>query len=264
MDSSKHMEHKNVIIVGYPKSGTTWASSLVAELLDCPLRGDWGFDHITADFKEGQSRKSDYKCYKSHHTYLTIQAAASLPIHQIIYIIRDPRDIVISGVHYFNFLPRRLSFLRKSKWETLGKLARRLSAKFVSQNSKKQQMIDAVLYGNASVNEWLETNWSQHYKSYHNAGVTIIRYEDLLEHTEATCLSICKALGKEITQLHLGKSIQNQSFEHKKKQVVTEQHHYLNKLIRTGKSGNWKTEFSDEIVALFKKELSQSQEYYQF
>ena len=258
------MEHKNIVIVGYPKSGTTWASSLVAELIECPLVGDWGFDHITADFKEGQNRITDYKCYKSHHTYDTIAEASSQPIHKIIYIIRDARDIVISGAHYFNFLPKPFSFLRDVQWGSLGKLARNLSSRFVSQNGKKQQMIDAVLYGNASVNQWLESKWSDHYKSYHTAEVTIIRYEDLLKDTEASCRAICKALNIEISQEHLTQSIHNQSFAHKKKQVVAQEHQYLNKLIRTGKSGNWKTEFSAEVVALFKKELSESQEYYQF
>lgn len=262
--SCRLMKHKNIVIVGYPKSGTTWASSLVAELLACPLNGDWGFDHINADFKEGQNRKSNYQCYKSHHTYDTIVAASSLPIDKIIYIIRDPRDIVISGAHYFNFLPNSLSFLRDLKWGSIGKLARRISTKFVSQKDKKKQMINAVLYGNTSVNQWLEGKWSQHYKSYHTAGVTIIRYEDLLEHTESSCRAICSALDIEISPSHLSNSIQKQSFAHKKKQAQSQKHLYLDKLLRTGKSGNWKTAFSPKELALFKKELSDSQDYYQF
>jgi len=264
IESCEFMAKKNIVIVGYPKSGTTWASSLIAELIGCPLIGDWGFDHITADFKEGNSRKSDYSCYKSHHTLETITAASSLSIHRIIYIIRDPRDIVISGEHYFNFLPRPLSFLRNANKGVLGKLARQLSAKLVTQNNKRKQMTAAVLYGNHAVNQWLESKWSDHYKSYHNAAVTIVKYEDLLEDTEAACLSICKALNIEISQTHLSSSIHNQSFEHKKKQVATQQHKYLNKLIRTGKSGNWKTVFAPKLVALFKKELADSQEYYTF
>ena len=38
------MSKKNIIIVGYPKSGTSWLSRLVAELIQCEFLGDWGYD----------------------------------------------------------------------------------------------------------------------------------------------------------------------------------------------------------------------------
>ncbi len=105
---------KNIIIVGYPKSGTTWLSRLVAELVSCPLQGDWGFEDLNAPYKEGQNRTSEFQVFKSHHTFQEIKSASNLDIHKIIYIIRDPRDVVISGVHYFNFLPKLLAEKQKS------------------------------------------------------------------------------------------------------------------------------------------------------
>ena len=35
---------KNIIVVGYPKSGCTWATRLVAELVGCPVGGFWQSD----------------------------------------------------------------------------------------------------------------------------------------------------------------------------------------------------------------------------
>ena len=36
------MENETVYVVGYPKSGCTWLTRLVAELLGCPVSGFLG------------------------------------------------------------------------------------------------------------------------------------------------------------------------------------------------------------------------------
>ena len=35
---------KNIIVAGYPKSGCTWATRLLAELVGCPVAGFWNSD----------------------------------------------------------------------------------------------------------------------------------------------------------------------------------------------------------------------------
>ncbi|HMB99984.1 MAG TPA: sulfotransferase domain-containing protein, partial [Flavobacteriaceae bacterium] len=92
---------KNIVIVGYPKSGTTWIARLVAELVECPLEGAWGFESVTTAYEEGRKRTSDFICYKSHHTFNEIYSVKK-GIYKIIYVVRDPRDIVISSLYYFN------------------------------------------------------------------------------------------------------------------------------------------------------------------
>ncbi|HLC16083.1 MAG TPA: hypothetical protein VJL89_07640 [Thermodesulfovibrionia bacterium] len=54
------MSHKTIFVVGYPKSGCTsfslWLTSLVAELLECPVKGFWEEQKDNEIAIEGQER----------------------------------------------------------------------------------------------------------------------------------------------------------------------------------------------------------------
>jgi hypothetical protein len=130
---------KNILIVGYPKSGTTWLSRLVANLVDCPFKGNWGFSNINDGFTEGKNRISNFNCYKSHHLYDNINLVENKSIYKIIYVIRDPRDVVISGMYFFKFSNQ--------------------FNKFITKKRKKKKMINAILSGDKKVNEWLKNSW---------------------------------------------------------------------------------------------------------
>jgi hypothetical protein len=53
----------DVIIVGYPKSGNTWVTRLVAELIGCPVVGFLDYDDQPEIAREGLNRRSDYQCF---------------------------------------------------------------------------------------------------------------------------------------------------------------------------------------------------------
>ena len=94
---------KKIIIAGYPKSGNTWLTRLVANLVDCPVAGFWGSDHDEIA-SEGASRMSEFECYKAHQTYEDlIQCSDWSGDCSVIYIIRDPRDVALSGANFFRF-----------------------------------------------------------------------------------------------------------------------------------------------------------------
>lgn len=109
-----------VIIVGYPKSGNTWFTRLVANAIDCPVAGFWNAPSHNELAIEGGQRKSVHRVYKSHHTAKTF---SGLPAkYRLIYLTRDPRDVAVSGASYFNlnlFKEKNHRLSHYDKYETM-------------------------------------------------------------------------------------------------------------------------------------------------
>ena len=95
---------KRILVVGYPKSGNTWLTKLVAALVDCPSKGYLEQDERIEISQEGLNRNSNYECWKSHHMLHELQETISCN-DKIIYIVRDPRDLAISATHYLKSPP---------------------------------------------------------------------------------------------------------------------------------------------------------------
>ena len=249
-------QKKNIIIVGYPKSGTNWLSRLVADLLQCDFLGDWGFETKNASSIKTENNVSEFQIYKSHHIFNDIEKASNKKVYKIIYIIRDPRDVVISGAYFFNFHSSLSSIFRKLR---IHPILRNLSFE-----KKKKEMIQAVLYGNKKITPWLEFPWDLHYKNYLKKEVLFIKYEDLLNNPENELKNILKYLNLEVNTLQITESIKNQSFEKRQKEVHQQDHKNLIKLIRKGSSGYWKNELTEEQKKIFKLKLENTNKLYNF
>ena len=167
---------KKIIVVGYPKSGCTWATRLVAELVGCLVAGFWQSDKKEIAV-EGEHRVSDFFCYKSHHQLGELGLRPDDPDVWLIYVLRDPRDIAISAANYFQFdrFPRLAALFRSVRRGE--KLYRHtLYPLLVSQNYRLDRMTEALLHGSAEVHNWCRVSWREHWRP-RQAGVSIIRYE---------------------------------------------------------------------------------------
>ncbi len=245
----------NIIVVGYPKSGCTWATRLVAELVGCPVAGFWGSEKKEIAV-EGEDRISDFRCYKSHHQLGELGVSPNDTGNSIIYVLRDPRDLAISAANYFQFdrysrlagFFRRLHRGEKFYRHTLYPL-------LVRENYRLEQMTDALLQGSAVVHNWVRISWRQHWLPFLEAGVPLIRYEDLLATPEEQSRRILQHLGLERSAAEIAVAVENQSFDRKKETLLQSGETGRAKFLRVGRSGQWREKLPARLQRRFADEL---------
>jgi hypothetical protein len=246
---------KKIVVVGYPKSGCTWATRLVAELVGCPVAGFWQSDKKEIAV-EGEHRVSDFRCYKSHHQLAELGIQPNDPDAWLIYVLRDPRDIAISAANYFQFdrFPGLAALFRSVRRGE--KLYRHtLYPLLVSQNYRLERMTEALLHGSAEVHNWCRVSWREHWRPYEQAGVPIIRYEDLLATPEEQSRRILGHLEIERSAGTIAAAVESQSFERKKEALRRSGESGRAKFLRVGKSGQWREKLPAHLQARFTEEL---------
>ncbi|MEZ4722591.1 MAG: sulfotransferase domain-containing protein [Flavobacteriales bacterium] len=251
----------NVVIAGYPKSGTHWVSWLVAEML-----GAHKVMHLPIELGESIgpgtiSEKSEplANCFKTHLTCDQIEDCFDKnQTVKILHVVRDPRDIVVSGAYYFSF--------KKSWIERIvnNKLFRSMQSNgnfksFIEPSTssyKKTRMLNAVVNGDPNVSEWLGVSWKEYTNSFINSDVLQVRYEDLMQTPQETCKIICDFLSINVSDDQIRNAITNQSFEQK-----TQRNWGGYNIIRNAQVGSWKGELNkpslDKIQLSMKNEMHQ-------
>ena len=152
---------KDIYLVSYPRSGNTWMRVMLAEL----LYGESGqslaeLGYYMPDSKKLQSIKntvkSNFHIIKTHDPFMLLRPSEKF--RKVIYLIRDPRDVVIS-------------------WH-------RFSAVSYYKNDLNQFVIEWV------TGRIYPSSWSEHVSSWTGPGyerlnndICVIKYEDLLEDT---------------------------------------------------------------------------------
>lgn len=116
-----------ILVVGYPKSGTTWLSRLLGDVLDSPVGAIHPPSTPKAIATEGQGRQGEHYIGQGHpvpvpggnvlspkHTELAYEHLTS---EKIVLVLRDPRDICVSGAHHWDRpLLEYIHCLGQGKW----------------------------------------------------------------------------------------------------------------------------------------------------
>jgi hypothetical protein len=237
---------KNIVIVGYPKSGNTWITRLVAELIQCSVEGFWhsGHEEIAS---EGEDRVSEFACYKSHHQLHELEALPDQP-WKIIYVIRDPRDIVFSGIPYFY-----RGYLKTSKPKILSSpLIARIYFHLAGRREMKRKMIKTVLEGDARTHRWCKVSWAEHVTPYlARASVLKMTYDSMLSDPVSGCRDILEHLSLRRTDAEINSAIRNQSFDIVKQKFQNAKEAGKAKFMREGRNAYWRSQLSTSEQQLF-------------
>ena len=259
-------------LASYPKSGNTWVRAFIASYIYS--NNDFKFEDLAnietfpslneISFlrkKFGNYKFTDMASYwhffqteiikkkkinflKTHNALITIKNFAFTDIVKtlgLIYIIRDPRDIIISYSNHLN-----LSY---------------------EETFKRMKDLNTVEKTNDQLDRTLLSSWSNHYNSwkYFPSNKLIVRYEDLVTNPLLSFSKIIKYLNKlyelPISDEKIQSSIQNVEFKKLKKleekKGFSENPNY-NKgkfFFREGKINQWKEILSKDLLKQIDEEF---------
>lgn len=163
------------------------------------------------------------------------------PSAKIIYLVRDGRDVLTSGVfHWFNKQP---------KGAKLNEFELKRRELFLNNKGIKMNRF----FQDSEIEQWAN-EWVQPIKTINKAKntheVKVVYYEDLLNNTEEVLSEVLSFVSAKKTASILNKSIEASSFK-----AMTEGREQGNAKhdahIRKGVSGDWKSYFTYEDGGLF-------------
>ena len=182
----------DLFIVSYPKSGNTWMRFLIANLLypEEPTT----FANVDSRIPEAEQltkreldRMRRPRIMKTHQ-YLDLRYP------RVIYIVRDPRDVVVSEYHFF----------RKREW--------------IEDNFPIEQFVDRFLAGKTSD----YGSWEEHVISWiatrgRHTRFLLLRYEDMLADTVGNFARVASFLDIRATQEQLKQAVDRSSADQMRK-----------------------------------------------
>lgn len=218
-------------LVSYPRSGNTWTRFLIANLLSKAAVTFQSVDHLIPDIYliTDQVLKNipSPRVLKSHEPF-----DPRYPL--VIYVVRDPRDVLISRYYY------------ALKWRAF------------PDDYPMEDFVDRFISGGAD--QYHRTGaWGEHVLSWiaMKAGLPnfkVLRYEDLKKDTLGKLASLASLLGLDSDESNLARAIERSSSDRMRALDQKQPLGWLKgtrrdvPFIRSGLAGGWKTNLSENCV----------------
>jgi hypothetical protein len=223
----------DTFVVSYPKSGNTWTRFLITNLIHPQEPATFAnIDRLIPEAEELTKRQLDRvprpRIMKTHQYF-------DPRYPRVIYIVRDPRDVVVSEYHFF----------RKRRW--------------IADDFPIDQFVGRFLSGKTSdYGSWQE-NVSGWIATRHNhPGFLLLRYEDMLAETADALSKIASFLGVHATPDQLKLAVDRSSADEMRKlerktapaaSSVTRIGRADIPFVRAAHAGGWKDSLPESSVA---------------
>lgn len=201
------MLKQTIYVAGYPKSGTTYLTRLLGDVLNSPTGGCMpSLDH-TEIATEGQDRPGDYIIRKGHFTLIKDDSPEIVPYphklnyqrltnEKIVFLVRDPRDICISGAYHWR--------------------------------QKPTEFLDRMINGDVAkcgrwdkyIKEWLDFHID--YGDNHYPSTMLLTYENLLSGPYASCKFTIEKFRLSFKEARAREAIKRQSFKRRQSLIHLE------------------------------------------
>jgi hypothetical protein len=222
----------DVVIVSYPKSGSTWLRFIIANLLKPHEEVDFlGMQLSVPEISlEACRNGADFAALPSPRV-MRSHALYNRRFPKVIYLLRDPRDVLLSYYHHFR---------------------------------KFHQFDGTLLHFLRS--DVRPVEWAQHVNSwiFENPGLDnlcLLRYEDMLSDTLAEIQKILRFAGLSRTTADIQDAVEKSGFhrlrelEDRKGLGYVDHQNKEIRFIREGRKGGWQAGFGEEEKTYAKEKL---------
>lgn len=244
------VDKKSISVVGYPKSGNTWLTRLIARSLKISVdRYTDTEEHpeIAADVNKKIESTEINSYVRKIHMYPEEFEKKIQDSRYIVYIKRDPKAVFISSFFYFKYsgevkyVWKKVNFLNLFRWIK----TRYLLAQFLNEFVTKG--ISPFGKCNEHIDAWINYAESSDIELY------IIDYNDLLENTEEVLKNTFDYFNIPYSASEITLSVQQEKFDTRKKEIELEDDgemtfgkEFNKKFLRAGTKDDWKTYLTDK------------------
>ncbi|XP_075815346.1 amine sulfotransferase-like isoform X1 [Microtus pennsylvanicus] len=223
----------DVFIVTYPKSGTVWTQQILSLIYFEGHRNNteniqtierapfFEYKHPNVDFAKMPSPR----IFSTHLPYYLVPKVFKNKKVKILYIYRNPKDVLTSYFHYSNLV---IVFEASDTIETF-----------------MQAFLDGRVLG---------SNWFDHIRSWyehrHDFNIMFLSYEDMKKDLRGSVLKICSFLEKELSEEDVDAVVRQATFQNMKSDPRANYEDIIKKeigtrnnegtFLRKGTIGDWK------------------------